>query len=233
MAAKVRSTPPIPGLLAQFPRGDLTCGLTRLKERTAFGSAAQVDLVDDHAPDLASAVCNELARHIASNFSVMATHRSASRTFSMSRLYSPDSRSNRSSLPGHAPSSSVSNRCGAGHAAFSAPPRGSCAAPRACRPRSYPRRSVTIKLSFGRGRGGHVWALDDPTYIAGHPNNQPTDSANVALISINATASLLAQHTSLNVAPAGWANRAHPVRAAHQGLWGEDRSVLPWGAFPG
>jgi hypothetical protein len=40
--------------------------LTWLKARTPFGSAEQVSLVDDHAPDLASPVCNKFARRIAS-----------------------------------------------------------------------------------------------------------------------------------------------------------------------
>lgn len=59
------------------------------------------------------------------------------------------------------------------------------------------------QLDLGAVAADMSGALDDPTYIAGTPDIQATDSANVALISINAAASLLAQYISLNVAPGG------------------------------
>jgi hypothetical protein len=51
-------------------------------------------------------------------------------------------------------------------------------------------------------------ALDDPAYIVGHDGRgagaeQQNTSANVAVLSISAAASLLAQYVSLNVAPGG------------------------------
>jgi len=59
------------------------------------------------------------------------------------------------------------------------------------------------QLDLGAVAADMSGALNDPTYIAGNPHFQGTDSANVALVSINAAASLLAQYISLNVAPGG------------------------------
>ena len=73
-------------------------------------------------PTSANASRSEDARHMASNFSVVATHRSASRTLPTSTLCSPESRSTRSPSRRHASSSrsssSVSDRCGTSQAAF-------------------------------------------------------------------------------------------------------------------
>jgi hypothetical protein len=58
------------------------------------------------------------------------------------------------------------------------------------------------QLDLGSVTADMSGALDDPTYIAGSDVTL-TDSANVALLSLNAAASLLAQYVSLNVAPGG------------------------------
>lgn len=59
------------------------------------------------------------------------------------------------------------------------------------------------QLDLGVVTADMAGTLNDPTYIAGNPDFRGTDSANVALVSINAAASLLAQYLSLNVAPGG------------------------------
>jgi len=59
------------------------------------------------------------------------------------------------------------------------------------------------QLDLGTVAADMSGALDDPNYIAGNKATQNTDSANVALLSLNAAASLLAQYVSLNVAPGG------------------------------
>jgi hypothetical protein len=67
------------------------------------------------------------------------------------------------------------------------------------------------QLDLGAAAADQSGALDDPAYITG--NGQPPDatagtgnmveSANVAVLSGSAAASLLAQYVSLNVAPGG------------------------------
>lgn len=64
------------------------------------------------------------------------------------------------------------------------------------------------QLDLGAVAADRYGALDDPGYIAGqdggHAGDQhQTTSANVAVLSISAAASLLAQYVSLNVAPGG------------------------------
>jgi hypothetical protein len=78
----------------------------------------------------ASAARSDEARQTASNFSVVATHRSAWRTLSTSVAYSPDSRSTRKpSLPQALRlsfNSSVSERCGTSQAALRPSSRTAC-----------------------------------------------------------------------------------------------------------
>lgn len=66
--------------------------------------------------------------------------------------------------------------------------------------------SCNGQLDLGAVAADRSGALDDPAYIAGHDDpdaqHQQT-SANVAVLSISAAASLLAQYVSLNVAPGG------------------------------
>jgi hypothetical protein len=82
-------------------------------------------------------------------------------------------------------------------------------------------------------------ALDDPAYITG--NGQPPDatagtgnmveSANVAVLSVSAAASLLAQYVSLNVAPGGLGEPG-PLQyllSTHT----LERQVSPGSGFPG
>lgn len=68
--------------------------------------------------------------------------------------------------------------------------------------------SCNGQLDLGAVAADRSGALDDPAYIAGaqagRPNaEQQNTSANVAVLSISAAASLLAQYVSLNVAPGG------------------------------
>jgi molybdopterin-synthase adenylyltransferase len=60
------------------------------------------------------------------------------------------------------------------------------------------------QLDLGAVAADRSGALEDPAYIAGDPIADPgIGSANVALISINAAANILAQYVSFNVAPGG------------------------------
>ncbi len=78
-------------------------------------------------PTSSSASRSDEVRQMASNFSVVATHRSASRTRLTSTLYSPESRSTRRPCPRHPwsswSSSSVRDRCGTSQAALRPCPR--------------------------------------------------------------------------------------------------------------
>jgi hypothetical protein len=59
------------------------------------------------------------------------------------------------------------------------------------------------QLDLGEVTADMSGALDDPTYVAGNPRVRREDSANVAVLSIGAAASVLTQYVSLNVAPGG------------------------------
>jgi molybdopterin-synthase adenylyltransferase len=78
----------------------------------------------------------------------------------------------------------------------------------------YPGRpcmSCIGQLDLGAVTADQAGALDDPAYIAGHEKVRHADadrgsnqeSANVAVLSVSAAASILAQYVSLNVAPGG------------------------------
>src|SRR5438128_240080 len=88
---------------------------------------------------------------------------------------------------------------------------------RGAEPRSSDRRDRDGRVApsrEGRGRpgqrdrgalaAGKAGALEDPAYIAGlRGAAAPAGGQNVAVLSISATASILAQYVSLNVAPGG------------------------------
>lgn len=59
------------------------------------------------------------------------------------------------------------------------------------------------QLDLGAVAADMSGALDDPVYIAGTSTSDATNSANVALLSINAAATILTQYISLNIAPGG------------------------------
>lgn len=60
------------------------------------------------------------------------------------------------------------------------------------------------QLDLGSVTADKDGSLNDPTYIAGHGGRTTVDGGqNVAALSISATASILAQYVSLNVAPGG------------------------------
>jgi molybdopterin-synthase adenylyltransferase len=68
--------------------------------------------------------------------------------------------------------------------------------------------SCNGQLDLGAVAADRSGALDDPAYIAGHNGRRAREerrntSANVAVLSISAAASVLAQYVSLNVAPGG------------------------------
>lgn len=64
--------------------------------------------------------------------------------------------------------------------------------------------SCNGQLDLGSVAADRDGTLDDPTYIAGHPDRAPSDGGqNVAALSISAAAGLLAQYISLNIAPGG------------------------------
>jgi hypothetical protein len=67
------------------------------------------------------------------------------------------------------------------------------------------------QLDLGAVATDQSGALDDPAYITGNGQSPgaaargdtPAESANVAVLSVSAAASLLAQYVSLNLAPGG------------------------------
>jgi hypothetical protein len=71
--------------------------------------------------------------------------------------------------------------------------------------------SCNGQLDLGAVAADQSGALDDPAYIAGGPDPSDAsaepggtpDSANVAVLSVSAAASILSQYVSLNVAPGG------------------------------
>lgn len=76
---------------------------------------------------------------------------------------------------------------------------------------SRPCMSCIGQLDLGAIAADQSGALDDPAYITGNGQppgaaaggDTPAESANVAVLSVSAAASLLAQYVSLNVAPGG------------------------------